>query len=220
MTAAGGRGPNLASGILSRGDSDQSIDRVIRMGVPGTTMPAFSELTPEDRSLIVSYLRSLSKGGSKAGTVPGDPHQGQIVYANNGCSGCHRVAGQGSILGPELSRIGAARSTDYIHESIVNPSADIPEAYQGVTVVKKDGNRVRGIRINEDTFSIQLRSPDQKIQMFDKSGLSDVIYEKKSLMPAYDKLSAADLENLGAYLSTLRGAVDSSATVKKAGGIK
>ena len=130
------------------------------------------------------------------------------------------MEGQGSIFGPELTRIGASRSIEYLRESIVKPSADIAEAFQGVSAVLKDGSGVRGVRMNEDTFSLQMRERSQKIRMFDKADLREVVYETQSLMPAYTKLAAADLDNLVAYLASLRAPVDASATVKKAGGIK
>lgn len=219
MTATGGRGPNLVSAPLSHGDTDQAIQRVIRLGVPGTTMPAF-DLGADEVSQITEYLRGLTKNATRQDQIPGDAQAGKQIYAKSGCIGCHRVDGQGSIFGPELTRIGASRSIEYLRESIVKPSADVPEMFQGVSAVMKDGKRVRGIRINEDTFSLQVRDQSQKIRMFDKSDLRDVVYETQSLMPAYVKLAAADLDNLVAYLAGLRGPVDSSATVKKAGGIK
>jgi putative heme-binding domain-containing protein len=220
LTATGGRGPNLVSAPLSHGDTDDSIKRVIRSGVPGTTMPAFSDLTDEEIAQIIDYLRSLSSNSNREVKLPGDPDNGRHVYTVSGCSGCHRIEGQGSIFGPELTRIGAARSIDYIRESIVRPSADVPDQYAGVTVILKNGQRIQGIRINEDTFSIQLRGSDQKFRMYEKDELRQVIDDKQSLMPAYNHLSPADLDNLVSYLATLRGAVDTAARVRKAGGIK
>jgi putative heme-binding domain-containing protein len=130
------------------------------------------------------------------------------------------VAGQGSIYGPDLTRIGAARSSDYIKDSVVNPSADIPDDYQGVTVVTRDGKRVSGIRINEDTFSVQLREPSQKFRMFQKNEVREVIHEKNSLMPGFASLGREDLQNLLAYLDSLRGDVKAGADVRQAEGIR
>ena len=220
MTATGGRGPNLVSGQLSHGEADDSIKRVIRIGVPGTTMPAFSDFTEEELANIIEYLRSLSKGATTQQNVPGDDKRGSQIYEANGCSECHRIGNQGSIFGPELTRIGAARSVDYIRESIVNPSADIPDAFEGVTVTTKDGKTIRGIRVNEDTFTIQLRDQAQKLHMFSKDELNRIVYEKASLMPAYQSLSETDLQDLIAYLVTLRGGTGSSAITRKATGIK
>jgi putative heme-binding domain-containing protein len=116
--------------------------------------------------------------------------------------------------------VGAARSVEYLRESIVEPSADIPDEYQGVAVVTKDGQSITGIRINEDTFSVQLRDMNQKFRMFRKDQLNSVKEMDRSLMPPYTKLSASDLQNLIAYLNTLRGAALKTDLVDKAPGIR
>jgi putative heme-binding domain-containing protein len=218
--ARGGRGPNLVSAPLAHGESDDAIKTVIREGVPGTSMPAFSEFTPGELANIVAYLKSLSHGVNRVLKVPGDAEKGRLVYAANGCSACHRIGTQGSVFGPDLSRIGSARSVEYIRESIVNPSADVPEEYEGVTVVTNDGRSVTGIRINEDTFSVQLRDASQKFRMFEKDQVREVKDAGKSLMPAYASLPANDLQNLVAYLCSLRAEAQNTDTVNKARGIK
>jgi cytochrome c oxidase cbb3-type subunit 3 len=217
LTAQGGRGPNLISSSLLHGAPDDAIKLIITRGVPGTTMPAF-EFQKDDLDNLIQFLHSLS--GSHAATkVPGDTVAGQLVYSRNGCSNCHRIGKAGSIYGPELTRIGAGRSLDYIRESIVDPSADIADGFGGVTVVTKDGRRVTGVRVNEDTFTVQIRKPDQAFALFDKSEAREVIHETKSMMPTYNQLSATDLQNLLAYLETLRGEHSSGADANKAVGI-
>ena len=80
---------------------------------------------------------------------------------------------EGSVYGPELTRIGAGRSPEYIRESMVNPSADIPEEYH-----RRNGrccataNASQGVRINEDTFTVQLRDPSQNFRMFQKDDIA------------------------------------------------
>lgn len=218
--ARGGRGPNLVSAPLTHGESDEALKTVIREGVPGTSMPAFSEFTAEEVAEIVAYVKSLSAGVNRQVPVEGDPTRGRRVYLENGCAGCHRIGGEGSVYGPDLSRIGAARSIQYIRESIVNPSADIPQEYQGVTVVTRDGRNVTGVRINEDTFSVQLRDASQQFRMFQKDSVREVKDVDKSLMPGYTSLSDSDLQNLLAYLNTLRGNAEKNDRVNKAPGIR
>ncbi len=218
--ARGGRGPNLVSAPLSHGDSDEAMKTLILEGVPGTSMPSFSEFTDEEVATIVRYLKSLSRGVSRQVHVAGDTPKGREVYAANGCPGCHRIGEQGSVFGPDLSRVGAARSVEYLRESIVNPSADIPDEYQGVAVTTKDGRNITGVRINEDTFSVQLRDMNQQFRMFRKDQLTSMKEMDKSLMPPYTKLSDSDLQNLIAYLNTLRGAAQKTDLVDKAQGIR
>jgi putative heme-binding domain-containing protein len=130
------------------------------------------------------------------------------------------VGSQGSVFGPELTRIGAGRSVEYTRESIVNPSADVPEEYAGVSVITRDGKRITGVRVNEDTFSVQLRDASQNFRMFQKDEVQQVTREEKSLMPVYSSLSKDDLQNLLAYLDSLRGDLNAGAGVKKEKGIR
>jgi cytochrome c oxidase cbb3-type subunit 3 len=204
LTGTGGRGPALNTGRFLHGSTDDDLKNVVRNGVPGTTMPAFELLQPDDIDKVVLFIRSLSQGGGGSAMVTGDAALGRQVYERNGCASCHRIGTQGSVFGPELSRVGAGRPLDYLRESIVNPSADVPDEFAAVTVVMRDGKRVRGIRINEDTFSVQVRETSQNFRMFQKSEVKEVIHETQSMMPAYTKLAAPDLQNLLAYLSSLR----------------
>jgi len=183
-------------------------------------MPAFDSLDKDELDHLVAFLLQLSTSGVKGAPVPGDPGRGRDVYQRNGCANCHRIGDTGSDFGPELTRIGAGRSSAYIRDSLLKPSDDIPEEYQGVTVVTGDGKRVTGVRVNEDTFTVQLRDMGQEFRMFRKDAAREVIHETRSLMPAYTALPAGDLTDLLAYLDSLRGDIHTGADVKKAEGIR
>ena len=79
--------------------------------------------------------------------------------------------------------------------------------YETVTLVTKDGQRIRGTKKNEDAFSIQIMDTRERIQGYLKPDLKDVIYEKESLMPVFGtgRLNDNDLNDLVGYLSSLRG---------------
>jgi cytochrome c oxidase cbb3-type subunit 3 len=220
ITAKGGRGPSLISPKVIHNTSDKELQDIVRNGIPGTGMPAFGSFEKDDLAKLVQYIRTLAGSGVSETPLSGDAAHGQDVYAKNGCTACHRIGDAGSSFGPELTRIGAARSSEYIKQSLLDPSADISPEYEGVTAVTRDGNKVRGVRINEDTFTLQLRQPDEKFAMFDKSELQETVHETKSLMPAYNRLPAKDLRDLLAYLDSLRGGVLSGADAQKAKGIK
>jgi cytochrome c oxidase cbb3-type subunit 3 len=219
LTGGGGRGPALSSGRFVHGSTTDDISNVIRSGVPGTTMPAF-EFEKSELNELIAYVRSLSGSAPKASPVAGDRVKGREIYDRSGCGGCHRIGMEGSVFGPELTRIGTGRSAEYLRESIVNPSADIPEEYGGVTVVTRDGRRITGVRVNEDTFTVQMRDASQNFRMFQKDEIQQVIPETKSLMPPYSSLSKDDLQNLLTYLDSLRGDLNAGAGVKKAEGIR
>ena len=75
-----------------------------------------------------------------------------------------------------------------------------------------------GVRIYEDTFTVQLRDLAQNFRLFQKAEVKSVETAKRSLMPPYN-LPPGELDDLVAYLSTLRGAL-SSQDSKQAEGIR
>jgi hypothetical protein len=81
--------------------------------------------------------------------------------------------------------------------------------------VDQQGKQYQGICVNEDTFSIQVRLPNQEFISFDKQALREVVHEKKSLMPAYS-FSDSELRNLLFYLSSLTGRSTTTETQEQA----
>jgi putative heme-binding domain-containing protein len=105
-----------------------------------------------------------------------------------------------------LSEIGLRRSLAYLRDSVVNPDADIPIKYLAVAVVTSGGERISGTRINEDDYSIQIRDMRGNLRSFMKTSVTEIQHPKQSLMPSYKMaLSATELDDLVAYLSSLRG---------------
>jgi putative heme-binding domain-containing protein len=145
----------------------------------------------------------------------GDLAAGKQLYQSHGCAGCHSIGTEGSAFGPDLTRIGAGRSYEYLKASVLDPSADISEKYQGVRIVDQQGKQYQGICVNEDTFSIQVRLPNQEFISFDKQALRELVHEKKSLMPAYS-FSDSELRNLLFYLSSLTGRSTTTETQEQA----
>jgi putative heme-binding domain-containing protein len=203
LDATGYRGPDLTA-YLAGGAADEALFQVIRRGVSGTEMPQSNR--PDHELLqIIAYLRNMG-GVTAADTAPvGNVANGQQLFAKQ-CQNCHRVAGKGGRIGPELSRVGSARTRAALVREIRTPHEWIPPAYETVTVVTKDGQKIRGIKKNEDAFSIQVMDMRERIQGYLKSNV-EVLYDKNSLMPAYDpkRLPDSDLTDLVGYLSTLRG---------------
>lgn len=196
-----GAGPNLASGTFVHGGSDEALFRAISKGLPGTTMPAFSfsglqiwELVTHVRALGIAHGASENRG---------DPTAGAAIFRAN-CSRCHRAAGEGGLSGPDLTAIGARRSHAELRESIGNPDAQVASEYWSVAATMSAGQTVRGVRLNEDTFSIQIRDENGRLQSLRKGDLKDVEVIRRSPMPSFaGKLSDAQMDNVIAWLISL-----------------
>src|SRR6266581_9317498 len=202
--ARGGRGPALAAGDFLNGSEDGQIYQNIHEGIAGTQMPAF-EMLPNEIWQLVSYIRSLS-GAVAREEVPGDAAAGEsIFFGKGGCTACHQINGRGSRLGPDLSSIGRWRSQT-LRETILNPNQREGRERNVVVAKTRDGREIRGLRRNEDSFSLQMMDAAGQFHLFEKKSLAEVRYEEKSLMPDdYGRrLSASEMDNLVAYLKTLR----------------
>ena len=216
VAARGGmRGPDLTTGSWNHGGADADLARTITGGVPGTAMPP-NNLKADEIWQIVAYLRTLQQPVAAA---IGDQSLGEALFFGTArCSSCHIVKGHGGRLGPELSTVGSARSRAYLVESIRQPGRqltqnrafgdDVTLKYDTVTAVTADGRTIVGVPMNEDTFTLQLMDTSERVHSLDKKTLKSVRHENRSLMPAYDpsRLSNADLDNLVAYLQSLRTA--------------
>ena len=207
LDARGYRGPDLTA-LLAGDMTDERLFQTIRKGVPGTDMPATRELDTSDDDLLmmIAYLRKLGTV-APPDTPMGNAEHGERLFASQ-CASCHRVAGRGGRIGPDLTRIGVARSRAALIREIRTPSEWVAPAYETVTIITGDGQRVRGVKKNEDVFSIQIMDLRERIQGFAKASLQEVVYETDSLMPPFGpgRLNDSDLSDLVGYLSGLRSA--------------
>lgn len=205
IAGTGGRGPALNLARLRRASEDSALFRIIKFGIEGSEMPGFWPLSDREIWQVAGYVRSL--GRAAAETLSGDAARGRELFAAKGCAVCHIVRGQGGTSGPELTEIGARRSAAYLREALTDPGAAVPEGYLVVTVITRDGRQVRGVRVNEDSFSLQLRDAGNRFHSFRKSDLREVKKEfGASTMPGYrNRLTASELDDLVAWLASLRG---------------
>jgi putative heme-binding domain-containing protein len=198
-------GVNLRRGQLRRSSSDEELMRTILQGIPGTPMPP-GNYAPAELFSLAAYLRTLRDGPGRAAQT-GDAVQGRALFeGKGGCTACHRVNGAGSRLGPDLSEVGAIRQTWYLEQSVLQPEKSVLPEHQFVRAVTRGGEVVAGRRLNEDTLTIQLLAGGDRLVSLTKADLREFGAEKRSVMPSYrGRLTASELADLLAYLSSLRG---------------
>jgi cytochrome c oxidase cbb3-type subunit III len=205
LDGRGVSGPDLTA-LLAAGLSDARFFTTARNGVAGTEMPRFIPEQTTDTQIweILTHLRTLTGGSPEA--AQGNADNGARLFQAN-CLGCHIVNGRGGRLGPNLSRIGSARSPAALAAKIRNPNRNFVTGYRPVTLVTSDGRRVRGLKKNEDAFTIQIMEMTERIQGYPKKDLREVISEQRSPMPAFtaERINDRDLEDLVSYLMKLRG---------------
>jgi putative heme-binding domain-containing protein len=204
QTGGGGRGPSLNRPTLDHAPNEKALRKVISGGLE-PEMPAAWQLTENEVAAVAAYVRSL--GAAPQEKLRGDAGRGAGVFETRGCAGCHMVAGKGSGFAPELTQIGARRNAAYLRQTILKPADSLPEGFAYFAVTDAAGSTVRGIRVNEDTFTIQLKDAGGRFHSFRKSELKELrLLEHETPMPAYQgQLAGAELDDLVAYLAALRG---------------
>src|SRR5215469_7964774 len=218
----GGRGPDLTRAKKRHGNADADLFRTIREGVAGTAMPAAVgsigvAMTEEEIWQVIAYIRSVEVKASvqPEGNVA---HGKELFFGPGACSNCHMIDGKGGRLGPDLSGVGSARSTEAIVESVRNPSKrlaggiqeatkEFPQEYETVKVETRDGQKLTGVVLNQDNFTLQMMDTNEKLHLFEKEQLKSMEKSRESLMPTYDQkmLSEKDLRDIVAYLIGVAG---------------
>ncbi len=198
------QGVDMRRGQFKRVSTDSEIAQLILNGVPGTGMPP-TNLPEPSRMAVVAFIRSL--GNSSRGAGPGNASRGREVFeGKGGCVGCHRVAGNGSRKGPDLSDIGRMRNADALEHSILEPNETLLPQERYVRAVTKDGKTITGMRLNEDTHNVMLIDDNEHLVALAKSDLREYTLLKTSPMPSYQgKLGIQEVADLVSYLLTLKG---------------
>jgi cytochrome c oxidase cbb3-type subunit III len=217
----GGRGPDLTRAQKKHAHNDGEMFQIISNGIPGTAMPANGTngqgvgMTDEEIWQIITYIHSQEVQSSSK--ITADPAHGkELFYGDGNCSLCHMISGKGGRLGPDLTGVAGSRTREAIIDSIRNPSRrlawglteatkEFPQEYESVTVVTADGKQIKGITLNEDSFSVQIMDSGEHIHLLEKDKLKSFQKSRESAMPKYgaDVLSDKDVEDIVAYLASV-----------------
>ena len=84
---------------------------------------------------------------------------GRSAFRETGCNQCHRFAGDGGTIGPDLTGVGQRLTRRELLESIILPSQSICEGYATCEIETKDGNVLTGHIEREDARVFILRQP-------------------------------------------------------------
>lgn len=195
-------GIDLRRGVFRRTASDEDLARVITSGTTGG-MPPF-RLAPAELAGAVAYIRAGFD--TSANVRVGDAGRGQIVFAGKGqCATCHRVAGKGPLAAPDLSDIGIARAPAALERSVRDPTSGMLPINRPVRIVTGDGRTIRGRRLNEDTYTVQVIDESGRLHSLEKRALQAFEVGTTSPMPAYGaRLTDEEIADVVAYLLTLR----------------
>jgi putative heme-binding domain-containing protein len=153
-------------------------------------------------------LATIEKGDQKP-----NYESGRNLYHATSCSKCHRIAGQGGAVGPDLSTASKKFSVKDMLEAIVEPSKAISDQYGSQQVLTTEGQSYvgRAVTIGEEIY-IYTIDADAKPVVIAKADVEEMKESKVSQMPVglLDQLNEQEVRDLMAYLMS---AGDPKATV-------
>ena len=133
--------------------------------------------------------------------LKGDAVRGKQV--STACLTCHRIGGEGTDYGPDISSFARMQTREVVLRSILDPSVEISHGFEGQAIKLKDGMEIHGLVLSSgnpvivrSTAGITQTVPPERIESRKPLG--------RSLMLSADQLGLApqDIADLLAYLTS------------------
>jgi putative heme-binding domain-containing protein len=208
--------------LVAPGDPDRSIlyQRIARRGrgqmpplvtnvVDETAVQLIRDwieaMTPQRKFVREWTMEDLLPHLDSIDTTP-STKAGRAAFREAGCHECHRVAGEGGSVGPDLTDVAARLGTREILTAILAPSEKIAPEYANV-VVTAAGRSVTGRIEREDRDSVVLRpDPSSEPVMIQQSDIEERSLSPISNMPTgtLNTLEREQILDLLSYLAAAR----------------
>jgi putative heme-binding domain-containing protein len=114
----------------------------------------------------------------------GDPVRGAAIFYQPqlACAKCHEGA---TPLGPELPKMGANVTDEYLVESVLSPSKSVKKGYETGTISRHDGTLVMGVVAEDRPDAVVLRDPaqDGRLTTIPRAEIDEISMKGPSMMP-------------------------------------
>jgi putative heme-binding domain-containing protein len=138
----------------------------------------------------------------------GDANRGRQVFAagKGSCNACHRIAGVGGQVGPDLSAIGRIRSGGDLLAAIAYPSDNIARGFDAYAITMADGRTHAGTVQRETPDTVYVTPASGPPIALARDQIRTMAPSPISLMPPGLEavLSRQELGDLIAYLRSLK----------------
>ncbi|MCF0058569.1 PVC-type heme-binding CxxCH protein [Dyadobacter sp. CY356] len=134
----------------------------------------------------------------------GSSGNGRLVFQKT-CAPCHKMYGEGGIIGPELTGSNRA-NLDYLLGNLLDPSGEIQDDYKMVVVTTRDGRTYVGNIAKETDRQLILRIVGQDAVAINKPDIQTREVTPVSMMPSglLETLSDKEITDLIGYMRTTK----------------
>jgi putative heme-binding domain-containing protein len=168
---------------------------------------AAEPIAASDRAFVRNWEMDDLEGSLELVGVGRDLGRGKAMFQAALCGRCHRIAGEGSTIGPDLSSVASRFGRRDLLEAILLPSKVIDDKYRASMLITTDGRTIVGAVSNSDADSILVASNPlfpEKLERVPKKEIDEQQASLVSPMPAglLNTLSKEELLDLLAYLES------------------
>jgi putative membrane-bound dehydrogenase-like protein len=168
----------IAAGTVKAGDLDaQRSKQLLNHKDPGIRDLAkklLQDNLPAERKEVLAKYQATLK-------LPGDAARGKLIFHKN-CATCHRVAGIGVDVGPDISDT-RTKTPEGLLVDILNPNAAIDNNYVNYLITTKNGRTLTGIISAETAVGITLKRAENQTETVLRADIDEIVSTGQSLMP-------------------------------------
>jgi putative membrane-bound dehydrogenase-like protein len=163
--------------------------------IRGEAVKVFGAEDARPREQVIEGLREALQ-------LPGNADHGKTIYLER-CSSCHRLAGQGFAVGPDLVTVRQS-GKEKILVNILDPNREVAPNYIGFEIETKDGESTTGIIANEATSTVTLRQALGNSVVISRGDIRHMRSLGQSIMPEglEQGLKAQDFADLLEFVTT------------------
>ena len=173
-------------------------------------------LTPESSAPAIEaasrpFVREWKVSDLVAEVQQGLSHRnydnGRQMFVAAACYKCHRFAGQGGIVGPDVTGVGRRYNATTLLESIIEPSKVISDQYEAMIFLLDSGKQVSGrvVNLNGSRLMVSENMLDPgNLTTINRDEIEESFTSKVSMMPKglLNNLTRDDVLDLVAYLQS------------------
>ncbi len=179
--------------FLLHNHADRSIRRIAESVLPVSSSNTTKKLHSADSVLGLT----------------GDASRGRRLFESHkdaACARCHRVTGEGSLVGPDLASIGMKYGERELLYHIQNPSGSINYSFVAHSFVLEDGRVLTGLVTDRKDGQVTIGMATGQRVTFAAGDVEDEVPQSISLMPEglVSGLTSQEVADLIEYLLSLR----------------
>lgn len=208
----GGEAETLLGGLLDKLIAKQLSGEIHLDVVEAAARRGSADLKARLAKYEASFPATDDLAKWRVSLLGGNAESGRKIFrekAQTQCLRCHKCEIGDSLVGPELTRIGATKDRADLLESIVLPNKKISEGFETVVLTLTNGDVAAGTFAGQDASAVKLKVPDAEgkvqLQTVPLAQIKERQAAPSPMLPGMgDMLTRSELRDVIEYLATLK----------------